>query len=91
MPRSSVGAGVEKDARAKAIEEEEIARIHRDKEDEVQIVQHLAAQKVRKLFLNEVLSYPGPGRAQREDPGSQEYQAHAKRSWPEIRTIGCGI
>jgi len=46
--------GVEKDARAKAIEEEEIARIHRDQEDEVQIVQLLAAQKARKLFLNEV-------------------------------------
>jgi DNA-directed RNA polymerase subunit beta len=48
--------GVEKDSRAKAIEEEEIARIHRDQEDEVQIVQHLAAQKVRKLLLNEVLT-----------------------------------
>ncbi len=47
--------GVEKDTRAKAIEEEEIARILRDQEDEVQIVQHLAAQKVRKLYVNEVL------------------------------------
>jgi len=46
--------GVEKDARAKAIEEEEIARIHRDQEDEVEIGQHLAAQRVRKIFLNEV-------------------------------------
>jgi len=45
--------GVEKDARAKAIEEEEIARIHRDQDDEIQIVQHLAAQKVRKLLLGE--------------------------------------
>jgi DNA-directed RNA polymerase subunit beta len=48
--------GVEKDTRAKAIEEEEIARILRDQEDEVQIVQHLAAQKVRKLYINEVLA-----------------------------------
>ncbi|MBI4495441.1 MAG: DNA-directed RNA polymerase subunit beta [Deltaproteobacteria bacterium] len=48
--------GVEKDTRAKAIEEEEIARIHRDQEDEIQIVQHLAAQKVRKILLNEVAS-----------------------------------
>jgi len=48
--------GVEKDSRAKAIEEEEIARIHRDQEDEIQIVKHLAAQKVRRLFLNEVVS-----------------------------------
>jgi DNA-directed RNA polymerase subunit beta len=48
--------GVEKDMRAKAIEEEEIARIHRDQADEVQIVQQLAAQKVRRLFLNEVLA-----------------------------------
>ena len=48
--------GVEKDSRAKAIEEEEIARIHRDQEDEVQIVQQLAAQKVRRLFLNEVMA-----------------------------------
>ena len=47
--------GVEKDSRAKAIEEEEIARINRDMEDEVQIVQHLAAQKLRKLFLGEVV------------------------------------
>jgi len=47
--------GVEKDSRAKAIEEEEIARINRDMEDEVQIVQHLAAQKVRKIFLGEVV------------------------------------
>jgi len=45
--------GVEKDARAKAIEEEEIARIHRDQDDEIQIVQHLAAQKVRKLLVGE--------------------------------------
>ncbi len=48
--------GVEKDSRAKAIEEEEIARINRDMEDEVQIVQHLAAQKVRKMFLGEVVA-----------------------------------
>jgi DNA-directed RNA polymerase subunit beta len=48
--------GVEKDTRAKSIEEEEIARILRDQEDEVQIVQHLAAQKVRKLYVNEVLA-----------------------------------
>ena len=48
--------GVEKDSRAKAIEEEEIARIHRDQDDEIQIVQHLAALKVRKLFLNEVVA-----------------------------------
>jgi DNA-directed RNA polymerase subunit beta len=48
--------GVEKDTRAKSIEEEEIARSHRDQEDEVRIVQHLAAQKVRRLFLNEVLT-----------------------------------
>ena len=47
--------GVEKDSRAKAIEEEEIARIHRDQDDEIQIVHHLAAQKVRKIFLNEVV------------------------------------
>ncbi|NWF53995.1 MAG: DNA-directed RNA polymerase subunit beta [Syntrophaceae bacterium] len=46
--------GVEKDSRAKAIEEEEIARILRDQEDEVQIVQQIAAQKVRKLYVNEV-------------------------------------
>ncbi len=48
--------GVEKDGRAKSIEEEEIARILRDQEDEVQIVQHLAAQKVRKLYVSEVLA-----------------------------------
>ncbi|MBP1723696.1 MAG: DNA-directed polymerase subunit beta, partial [Deltaproteobacteria bacterium] len=49
--------GVEKDSRAKAIEEEEIARILRDQEDEVQIVQQIAAQKVRKLYVNEVLTH----------------------------------
>ena len=53
--------GVEKDARAKAIEEEEIARIHRDQDDEIQIVQHLAAQKVRKLLLGETTGEPDPG------------------------------
>jgi DNA-directed RNA polymerase subunit beta len=47
--------GVEKDTRAKAIEEEEIARIHRDQEDEVQIVQHIAGQKVRKIFQGEMV------------------------------------
>ena len=47
--------GVEKDTRAKAIEEEEIARIHRDQEDEVQIVQHIAGQKVRKIFQGEIV------------------------------------
>ncbi len=46
--------GVEKDTRARAIEDEEIARIHRDQDDEVQIVQYLMAQKARKLLLNEV-------------------------------------
>ena len=45
--------GVEKDSRSKAIEEEAIARIHRDQEDEIRIVQQLAAQRVRKLFTNE--------------------------------------
>jgi len=48
--------GVEKDLRAKAIEEEEIARLHRDQEDEIQIIQHLAAQKVRKISLGEVVA-----------------------------------
>jgi DNA-directed RNA polymerase subunit beta len=46
--------GVEKDARAKAIEEEEIARLHRDQEDEIQISQQIAAQKIRKIYLHEV-------------------------------------
>ncbi|MGB9699564.1 MAG: DNA-directed RNA polymerase subunit beta [Thermodesulfobacteriota bacterium] len=46
--------GVEKDARAKAIEEEEIARLHRDQEDEIQIVQQIAAQKIRKIYGHEV-------------------------------------
>jgi DNA-directed RNA polymerase subunit beta len=48
--------GVDKDSRARAIEEEEIARILRDQQDEVQIVQRLAAQKVRRLYVNEVLA-----------------------------------
>jgi DNA-directed RNA polymerase subunit beta len=48
--------GVEKDTRAKSIEEEEISRILRDQEDEVHIVQNLAAQRVRKLYVNEVLT-----------------------------------
>jgi DNA-directed RNA polymerase subunit beta len=46
--------GVEKDSRAKAIEEEEIARIHRDEEDEIRIMQHLVGQKIRRILLNEM-------------------------------------
>jgi len=46
--------GVEKDSRAKAIEEEEIARIHRDQEDEIRIMQHLVGQKIRRIILNEI-------------------------------------
>ncbi len=51
--------GVEKDARAKAIEEEEIARIMRDQDDEIQIVQHGAAQKRLKALTAGKTCSPG--------------------------------
>ena len=75
--------GVEKDARAKAIEEEEIARIHRDQDDEIQIVQHLAAQKIRKLLLDEtaVNRIGGPLAARRWCPRTRNSR---KRSWPTV-------
>jgi DNA-directed RNA polymerase subunit beta len=43
--------GVEKDERARAIEEEEIERLRKDQEDEIRIIRDSAMNKVRQLLL----------------------------------------
>ena len=43
--------GVEKDERARAIEEAEVERLRKDQEDEVQIIRENALVKVRELFV----------------------------------------
>jgi DNA-directed RNA polymerase subunit beta len=43
--------GVEKDERARAIEEEEIDRLRKDQEDEVRIIRQSAMNKVRQLLV----------------------------------------
>jgi DNA-directed RNA polymerase subunit beta len=43
--------GVEKDERARAIEEEEIDRLRKDQEDEVRIIRQSAMNKVRELLI----------------------------------------
>jgi DNA-directed RNA polymerase subunit beta len=43
--------GVEKDERARAIEEEEIDRLRKDQEDEIRIIRQSAMNKVRELLV----------------------------------------
>jgi len=43
--------GVEKDERARAIEEQEIERLRKDQEDEVRIIRESAMRKVRELLV----------------------------------------
>jgi DNA-directed RNA polymerase subunit beta len=43
--------GVEKDERARAIEEEEIERLRKDQEDEIRIIRQSAMNKVRELLV----------------------------------------
>jgi len=46
--------GVERDARSKAIEEEEISRIMKDQNDEIQIIQREALDRLKKLLGGKV-------------------------------------
>jgi DNA-directed RNA polymerase subunit beta len=45
--------GVEKDERARAIEEEEIERLRKDQEDEIRIIRDSAMNKVRELVVGQ--------------------------------------
>jgi DNA-directed RNA polymerase subunit beta len=46
--------GVEKDERARAIEEEDIERLRKDQEDEIRIIRDSAMNKVRELLLGKL-------------------------------------
>ena len=48
--------GVERDARSKAIEEEEMARIMKDQNDEIQILHREALQRLKTLVVGKVSS-----------------------------------
>ena len=45
--------GVEKDERARAIEEQEIARLHKDREDEIRIIRDSALERVHELLIGQ--------------------------------------
>jgi DNA-directed RNA polymerase subunit beta len=48
--------GIQKDERSRAIEEEEVARLRKDQQDEIRIIRETAEQKVRSLLLGKTTS-----------------------------------
>jgi len=48
--------GIQKDERSRAIEEEEVAKLRKDQQDEIRIIRETAEQKVRSLLLGKTTS-----------------------------------
>ena len=70
--------GVEKDERARAIEEEEIDRLRKDQEDEVRIIRQSAMNKVRELLIGKRVGQPRRRRAQEGDVARAARRDHAR-------------
>ncbi len=80
--------GIEKDARAKAIEEQELARIRKDLNDQYRIVEEDSFQRIERLLLGKVADGGPEGLA----PGNKVTKAYLKElprhRWFEIRLRG---
>ncbi|MGE0081151.1 MAG: DNA-directed RNA polymerase subunit beta [Thiohalomonadaceae bacterium] len=77
--------GLEKDSRAKAIEEAELARVKKDLMDQMRIMEDDSYQRVAKLLLNKE-AVGGPNKLKSGDKISQSYlDSVAREKWFEIR------
>ena len=70
--------GVEKDERARAIEEEEIDRLRKDQEDEIRIIRESAMNKVREILIGKRVGEPRRRRAQEGDVARAARRDHAR-------------
>ncbi|MFV1983583.1 MAG: DNA-directed RNA polymerase subunit beta [Thiohalomonadales bacterium] len=77
--------GLEKDSRAKAIEDSELARIKKDFNDQLRIMQGDAYQRVEQMLLGKV-AVGGPNNLSSGSKITQEYLDELEKSnWFEIR------
>ena len=77
--------GLEKDARAKQIEEMELARVRKDLKDQQRIMEEDAFQRAEKMLLGKVAA-GGPNKLKAGDKITKGYLADLDRSkWFEIR------
>jgi len=80
--------GVEKDARALQIEEQELARVRKDLDDQLRIMENDTFERVRKLLLGKVVD-GGPNRIKAGSEIDKEYLDELNRDqWLEIRLRG---
>ena len=77
--------GVEKDARARANDADELARIRQDLDDQFRIVEEDAFERIERLLVNKVAE-GGPGELKAGDKIVKAYLAELPRKqWFEIR------
>ena len=77
--------GIEKDARAKANEESELARVKKDLHDQYRIVEDDAYARIERLFIGKVAD-GGPAGLKAGDKITKAYISELPRSkWTEIR------
>ena len=80
--------GVEKDARAKAVEKAALAKIKKDLADELRIKEEVVYQKVRNLLLSNQVAQSGPKRLKKDSVITADYlEKLTKQEWFEISLV----
>lgn len=79
--------GVEKDARAKAVEKAALAKIKKDLSDELRIKEDVVYQKAKSLLLDKIAE-SGPKRLKKDSVITQDYlDKLTKQEWFEINLV----
>lgn len=79
--------GVEKDARAKAVEKAALAKIKKDLSDELRIKEDVVYQKAKSLLLDKT-AQSGPKRLKKDSVVTQDYlDKLTKQEWFEINLV----
>ncbi|MCP4905120.1 MAG: DNA-directed RNA polymerase subunit beta, partial [bacterium] len=84
--------GVDKDERARAIEEVEIERLRKDQEDEIRIIRESAMTKVASLVVGQtVATFPREAVAAGAVIERTHLDALPARNWPELQVRDAGV
>jgi DNA-directed RNA polymerase subunit beta len=83
--------GIDKDERARSIEEEEVSRLEKDYQDEIAIVQMERDQKLKNLLVGQILvqDFPGPDPKRKLLKKGQKIEREylESLSWSDLKRI----
>jgi DNA-directed RNA polymerase subunit beta len=87
----STRRGVEKDERALSIERQKIARLEKDKDDEIEIISSVIYSKIRSLLLTQIVVSGPKGIAVGSEINNDLLNDYPKRQWWSIAVENASI